>query len=138
MLSSCLASEAIISFLSVFKAAFVIRRLSVFIRSFNKCSPVTNISSSKFAVLGVKFYPCAHYVEPRTSVYLSYHLSPIICPSLSLSLSLSVLLSLLPSPAYLLITTLRALFVFQPFCVSFSVSIYLCAYVPLGCILLII
>ena len=42
---------------SVFKAAFVIRLLLVSIRSFNKFSPVTNISSSKFAVLRVKFYP---------------------------------------------------------------------------------
>ena len=36
---------------SVFKAAFVILGLLVLIRYFNKFSPVTNISSSKFVVI---------------------------------------------------------------------------------------
>src|SRR6218665_1361970 len=61
------------------------RGLLVFIRSFNKFSPVTNISSSKFAVFRVKFDPCVHVsVEPRTSLLSSVHLCQReLCPSVS-------------------------------------------------------
>src|SRR6218665_2150873 len=102
----------------------VTRGLLVSIRSFNKFSPVTNISSSKFAVFRVKFDPWVHACICRTKNF-----SPIICPSLSeralsfcislilqhlsylLSVSVRVIsffLYLLNSPSSLLITSLAS------------------------------
>src|SRR6218665_3693053 len=111
----------------------VTRGLLVFIRSFNKFSPVTNIYSSKFAVFRVKFDPWVGLhvsVEPRTSL-LSYVClyQKGLCPSVSLefsSLSLNYHSSHVPSSFT------------HPSVYPSLLYIYLRASVPLGCILLII
>src|SRR6218665_144986 len=117
--------------LRVFKSAFVIRGLLVFIRSCNEFSPVTNISSSKFAVFRVKFDPCVHVsVEPRTSLLSSVRLCqrerrPSVSSSFS-SLSLNYHSSHVPSSFS------------HPSVYPSLLCLYLRASVPLGCILLII
>ena len=127
---------------SVFKEAFVIRGLMLLIRSFYKFSPVANISSSKFVVLGPlgrhRIYKFAivqqkHWARPvsalnSTQMYLSKErLVYLLAYHLSVSVTLSILLSLLPSPAYFLITILAEFPLPFPVLLRISLCLFPCA-----------